>query len=246
MREDWGRQVLNLRLFPSSFKRPRHPNGRFGRHAVGRIRQPRWRGPVCHSSTGSLECGDIGSHHRSSVATEDCTLRGDQPPFRRSRSRRGALSLRNAHRYVHVLMLMGIGGSMDDHPSWVRHTQGARCLGLFGCHAADAMGWSGGCGGCWSPPGHRPGWCHLPKWSSTRALPSACAPKGCIARALRVLSRRPSVESSTGFGGGFRATGCFAIGELAVYHAVAEGRKVGGSRKAPSVSTLPPIQDKGL
>ena len=39
---------------------------------------------------------------------------------------------------------------------------------FFGRHAADAMRWSGGCGGCWSPPGHRPGWCHLPKWSSTR------------------------------------------------------------------------------
>ena len=37
-----------------------------------------------------------------------------------------------------------------------------------------------------------------------------------------------------------------AIGELAVYHAVAEERKVGGSRKAPSVSTLSHIQDKIL
>ena len=53
-----------------------HPEGDFfGRHAVGRIRQPRWRGPVCHSSTGSLGCGDIGSHHRSGAVTKDCTLR---------------------------------------------------------------------------------------------------------------------------------------------------------------------------
>ena len=35
------------------------------------------------------------------------------------------------------------------------------------------------------------------------------APKGRIARAQRVLSRRPSAESSTGFGGGFDATGWF-------------------------------------
>ena len=56
---------------------------------------------------------------------------------------------------------------------------------------------------------------------------SAYARKGCIARAPRVLSDRPSVASSTGFGGGLRATGCFvaagrnAVKELAVYHAVA-------------------------
>ena len=49
-----------------------------------------------------------------------------------------------------------------------------------------------------------------------------------------------------------RQAASFAFGrahrnrELAVYHAVADGRKVGGSRKAPSVSTLSPIQDKSL
>ena len=37
-----------------------------------------------------------------------------------------------------------------------------------------------------------------------------------------------------------------ATGELAVYHAFADGRKVGGSRKAPSVSTWPIIPDKSL
>ena len=41
---------------------------------------------------------------------------------------------------------------------------------------------------------------------------SAYARKGCTARAPRVLSDRPSVETSTGFGGGFRATGCFVRG----------------------------------
>jgi hypothetical protein len=79
-------------------------DGLFGRHAVGRIRQPRWRGSMCRSSTGSLGCGYIGSHHRSGAVTKDCTLRSDQPPFRRSRSRRGALSLRKAHRYVPVFL----------------------------------------------------------------------------------------------------------------------------------------------
>ena len=59
---------------------------------------------MCHSSTGSLGCGDIGSHHRSGAVTKDCTLRSDQPPFRHSRGRRDALSLRKAHRYVPVLL----------------------------------------------------------------------------------------------------------------------------------------------
>ena len=59
---------------------------------------------MCHSSTGSLGCGGIGSHHRSGAATKNCTLQSDQPLFRRSRGRRGALSYRNAHRYVPVLL----------------------------------------------------------------------------------------------------------------------------------------------
>ena len=59
---------------------------------------------MCHSSTGSLGCGDIGSHHRSGAVTKDCTLRSDQPLFRHSRGRRDALSLRKAHRYVPVLL----------------------------------------------------------------------------------------------------------------------------------------------
>ena len=82
-----------------------HASGKgWGRHAAGRIRQPRWRGSVCRSSTGSPGCGYIGPHHRSGAVTKDCTLRSDQPPFRRSRSRRGALSLRKAHRYVPVFL----------------------------------------------------------------------------------------------------------------------------------------------
>ena len=40
----------------------------------------------------------------------------------------------------------------------------------------------------------------------------AHAREGCIARAPRVLSDRPSGETSAGFGGGFRATGCFGRG----------------------------------
>ena len=33
---------------------------------------------MCHSSTGLLGCGCIGSHHRSGVATEDCTLQSEE------------------------------------------------------------------------------------------------------------------------------------------------------------------------
>ena len=63
--------------------------------------------------------------------------------------------------------------------------------------------------------------------------PGAYAAKGCIARGV------PANLPSRRMG----ATGCFVaiwrmeIGELAVDHAVADGRKVGGGPKAPSVST---------
>ena len=66
-----------------------------------------------------------------------------------------------------------------------------------------------------------------PKVVFHKDAPSACAPKGCTARARRALSDRHSVASSTGFGGGLRATGYFVAAgrkadkELAVYHAVA-------------------------
>ena len=48
---------------------------------------------------------------------------------------------------------------------------------------------------------------------------------------LRPDSAEDSARQAASF-----AFGRIAIGELAVYHAVAEERKVGGSRKAPSVS----------
>ena len=51
-----------------------------------------------------------------------------------------------------------------------------------------------------------------PKVVFYRDASSAYARKGCIARAPRVLSDRPSAETSTGFGGGFCATGCFGRG----------------------------------
>ena len=70
--------------------------------------------------------------------------------------------------------------------------------------------------------------------------------RGGFSRDVTAWSLRPgSAEDSTRQAASF-AFGRIAIGELAVYHAVAEERKVGGSRKAPSVSTLSPIQDKSL
>ena len=92
--------------------------GQFGSPCGRRIRQLKWRGPMCHSSAGSLGYCCIGSHHRSnsSVATEDCTLRSDQPPSRRSRSRRGALSYRNAHRYHVPVSLKRI--KLSKGPAW--------------------------------------------------------------------------------------------------------------------------------
>ena len=47
---------------------------------------------------------------------------------------------------------------------------GPRWWRRFGRHAADTTRWSGGCGGCWSPSGHRPGWCHLQKCFSSGAF----------------------------------------------------------------------------
>ena len=79
--------------------------------------------------------------------------------------------------------------------------------------------------------------------------PGADAPNGCIARARSGHSERPSEPSfpedlarqAASF-----AFGRMEIGGLAVYHAAADGRKAGGSRKAPSVSTWPTIPDKSL
>ena len=125
----------------------------------------------------------------------------------------------------------------------------SRMRRLFGRHATDAMRWSGGCGRCWSPPGHRPGWCHLQKWSSSGTLRVFNAPKGCTARARSGNSGRlsePSFPEDEARQAASFAFGRMAIGELAVYHAAADGRKVVGSRKAPSVGTWPAIPDKSL
>jgi hypothetical protein len=70
--------------------------------------------------------------------------------------------------------------------------------------------------------------------------------RGGFSRDVPAWSLRPgSAEDSARQAASF-AFWRIAIGELAVYHAVAEERNVGGSRKAPSVSTLSPIQDKSL
>ena len=120
-------------------------------------------------------------------------------------------------------------------------------VGRFGRHAADAMKWSGGRGRCWSPPGHRPGWYHLRKWSSTGKLRRLNAPRGCTAQARSGSSGLPSEPSFPEDVARQAASFAFRgmeIGELAVYHAAADGRKVGGSRKVPSVSTLSIIQEQ--
>jgi hypothetical protein len=117
--------------------------------------------------------------------------------------------------------------------------------GLFGRHAADAMRWSGGCGGCWSPPGHRPGWCHLPKWSSTRTLRVTTLGKAVLlerrgfSRIVPAWRLRPgSVEDSA------RQAASSRLGARRTRSSRSTtpsqvGRKVGGLRKAPSVSTWP-------
>ena len=132
---------------------------------------------------------------------------------------------------------------------WGGMVRAAVAGGLFGRHAADAMKWLGGRGGCWSPPGHCPGWYHLRKWSSTGKLRRLNAPRGCTAQARSGpsgLPSEPSFPEEVARQAASFASGRMEIGELAVYHAVTDGRKVGGSRKAPSVSTLSPIQDKSL
>ena len=88
-----------------------------------------------------------------------------------------------------------------------------------------------------------------PKVVFYKEAPGAYAAKGCIARARSVLPERPSETSfpeDVARQAASFAIWRVAIGELAVDHAVADGRKVGGSRKAPSVSTWPSIPDKSL
>ena len=125
--------------------------GLSGRHVVwARIRQLRWRGPVCHSSTGSLGCGDIGSHHCSGAVTKDCTLRSDQPPFRRSRGRRGALSLWKAHCYVPVLLQQI---KLSKGPTW-RQGGWAIMAQIDGRSEATTKSrwWTLGAAGIWKAP----------------------------------------------------------------------------------------------
>ena len=79
-----------------------------------------------------------------------------------------------------------------------------------------------------------------PKVVFYKEAQGAYAVKGCIARARSVLSERPSESSfpeDTARQAASFAIWRVAIGELAVDHTVADGRNVGGSRKAPSVST---------
>ena len=85
----------------------------------------------------------------------------------------------------------------------------ARVQGLFGRHAADAMKWSGGRGGCWSPPGYHPGWCHLRKWSSSGMASvtkisesvletSETSQRGALNRVRRRVRRDRLLRSSSG------------------------------------------------
>ena len=119
-------------------------------------------------------------------------------------------------------------------PSRNSHThRGKLCdctIGLFGRHAADAMRWSGCCGGCWSPPGHRPGWCHLRKWSSAGTLRKLNVPKGCIARARHGptgLPSEPSFPEDVARQSASFACGRVETKELAADHAVAGGAQCG-------------------
>ena len=114
-----------------------------------------------------------------------------------------------------------------------------------------AMKWPGGRGGFWSPQGHRAGWSHLQKQPSTGKLRVSDAPRGCIAQARNGQSGLPSVyvraESSTRFRGGIGRVqrgrplrsrmGAWKSRSSRSTTPPWQGRNVGGSRKAPSVST---------
>ena len=117
--------------------------------------------------------------------------------------------------------------------------------GLFGRHAADVMRW---------PRGHGVGVGHHSPWSY------AGADKECLHGRYGVgvgnhspciCDGRRSEGPRTMVGVLFSARqaasvadGRVAIKELAVDHTVADGREVGGSRKAHSVSTLSNIQEQ--
>ena len=116
---------------------------------------------------------------------------------------------------------------------------------LFGRHAADAMKWSGGRGGCWSPPGHRPGWCHLRKWSSTRTLrvpalrKAVLLERGGLSRIVPAWRLRPGSAEDYARQAASSRLGARRSRSSRYTTPSQVGRKVGGLRKAPSVSTWP-------
>ena len=79
-----------------------------------------------------------------------------------------------------------------------RNRLGRPGMGIFGRHAAGAMRLSGGCGGCWPPPGHRPGWCN-PQRGLIQGRASSQRPEtvgsqragGVGARASQLQPQRP-------------------------------------------------------
>ena len=70
--------------------------------------------------------------------------------------------------------------------------------------------------------------------------------RGGLSRIVPAWRLRPGSAEDYARQAASVAAGHKADKELAVNHAVAGGRKVGGSRKAPSVSTWPSIPDKSL
>ena len=140
-----------------------------------------------------------------------------------------------------------------------------RISGLFGRHAADVMRWPRGRRGCWPPPGHFPGRCHIRKWSSAGANKeclhgryrvgvgivwattccTACTYASSMVSAQKVPERWPAfcslcnklLRSRMGL---WRSRGSRSTTPSQ------DGRNVGGSQTAPSVSTWPAIQEQDL
>ena len=107
------------------------------------------------------------------------------------------------------------------------------------------MKWSGGRGGCWSPPGHRPGWCHLRKWSSTRTLrvpalrKAVLLERGGLSRIVPAWRLRPGSAEDYARQAASSRLGAMRSRSSRYTTPSQVGRKVGGLRKAPSVSTWP-------
>ena len=114
----------------------------------------------------------------------------------------------------------------------------------------------GGRGGCWPLPGHRPGWYHLRKRPSTGKHRRPNAPKGCTVQARHGPAGLPSVFPPYSLHRVrwrirrdrlFRSRmGARRSRSWRKTTPPQDGRNVGGSRKALSVSTLSHIQDKSL